>query len=194
MGDNANYLALVAGTGADSMGIAYFAPAGTAVPTTATEVKNVAFLDAGHLTEDGFTFNAERSVKEIKAAGSNLVQRVLMTDEKTTFELAFLETNTITAAVFAGKSLTAVTADGTGALDGVTYGATTPIRYALVLEYVDGSNINRFCCPDVEMSSRGSRKIANSEVDTRSVTLTAYPDDSGNATYEYPVVANLAGS
>jgi len=192
MGNNAAILAGVAAGGSDGLGLTWVAPEGTTVPTTATEALNGAFVDGGICSEDGLTFSPTKTSKEIKGFGSQQVQRTLVTDTKTTFQVSFLETNLASIAVYAGKTLASVTADGTGAIVGGTaYGSSTPVRYAIVFEAIDGNNRTRFVAPNCEVSERAERKITAGEVDTRTVTITAYPDTIGNAVYEYNVVEAL---
>jgi hypothetical protein len=194
VGNNDLILAGVSGAGTDGMGVGFFGPQNTPLPTSTSATLNVALLDAGEITDDGVGFKPSRSTKEIKAAGSNQVQRVLVTEEKTEITLGFLETNEVSVAVYSGKALSAVTADGTGAMS-TTYGGTSPIRYTLVIEAIDGANHTRLCYPEVEVSDRKERSLVKSgEVDVRQVTLTAYPDDNGISCYEYILVDALAGS
>lgn len=177
--------------GADGTGLAFVAPEGTAVPTDALAALNVSFANAGKITENGLVAKFDKSVKEIKCFGSTQVQRVLVTDEKTTFDIEFLQTTPTAVAVYSGKALADVSADVTGAM-ATTYGHSASVRYAIVFEIIDGSNHVRFVCPSVEVSARKERKIAAGEADVRAVTFTAYPDASGYACYEYLIVAALA--
>jgi hypothetical protein len=185
---------IVAGQGAggtDGTGLAFFAPEGTSLPTSATAVMDVAFLNGGKITEDGLTAKFEKSVKEIKCYGSTQIQRVLETDAKTTFEIAFLQTTAVAVAVYSGQELSSIVVDVTGGMS-TTHGGPTDARYTVVFDIIDGDNHVRFVCPSVEVSARKERKISAGEADVRGVTLTAYPDDSGVACYEYIVVAALA--
>jgi hypothetical protein len=177
--------------GADGTGLAFIAPEGTTVPTDALTALNVAFVNGGKITEDGLTAKFDKSVKEIKCFGSTQIQRVLVTEEKTTFDIAFLQTTAAAVAVYSNKALSDVSADVTGAM-ATTYGHSAAVRYAVVFEVIDGGNHVRFVCPSVEVSARKERKIAAGEADIRGVTFTAYPDAAGYACYEYIIVAALA--
>jgi hypothetical protein len=193
VGDKDYILAGVGAGGTDGTGLAFFGPLGSTLPTDATSALNAALLDAGRITEDGLTFKPDVSTKEIKAYGSNQIQRTLITDEKTTFEIAFLETNAVTVAVYSKKLLSAITVSGTGGI-ATTYGASGQIHYAAVFDIIDGLNHVRYVCPDVDVTGRKEVKVASGEVISRGVTLTAYPDDTGIAVYEYNIVDALAGS
>ena len=193
MADNAKILAGVTAGGSDGMGLAWFAPDNSTLPTTALEVLDAAFLNAGMITEDGLTFKPSKSVKEIKGYGSTQVQRVLVTEEKTTFELVFLETNEVSMAIYSSAEVDSITPDGTGAFE-VDFGTSTPTRYTTVFDVIDGLNHIRFCCPHVEVSDRKEVKVANGESIGWGVTVTAYPDSTGNAVYTYIIVNALAGS
>ena len=191
MGDNQLIFAGVKAGGSDGVGMVFLAPVGTPLPTSTSEALNVAFVNAGMISEDGVTFKPDRSVKEVKAAGSTQVQRVIVTDEKTSFEYAFLETNPYSLAVYSGQSLLSVTADVTGEM-ATTYGGAAPQRVAMVVHTVDGNNIDRLCAPEVEVSGRKERKLGSGESDTRGVTCMAYPDSTGVSVYEYAKMEALA--
>ena len=61
----------------------------------------------------------------------------------------------------------------------------------MVVDAVDGLNKVRLHAPNVEVSDRDGYQIKNGEVIQYGVSLTCYPDASGNSTYTYHVVNGL---
>ncbi len=189
MANNANIFAGLTAAGADGMGLAWFANTGTTAPTDSTTGLNAGFKNAGMITEDGLTVKFSESQKKIKGYGSPQVQRVLTTDVETSFDLAFLETNQYSQAVFHRLAITSITPGvGVGNFS-VTTGNYTRQLYAAVFDMVDGTNHIRAYCPSVEVTGRSDVKFSNGNEATWPVTLTAYPNSSGVAIQWYMLMA-----
>ncbi|MER7280418.1 hypothetical protein ABT369_38875 [Dactylosporangium sp. NPDC000244] len=184
MSDNRNMLAGISATGADGTGLVWMAASGSTAPTDATTALAAAWKNMGGITEAGISVKQSTSTTKKKFYGSPNVQRVLVTDQETTIEVAFGETNARVMEVFWRKALLSITPTvGTGAW-ATTGGNYSRQLYALVTDMVDGSNRFRLYFPSVEVTGQGDIKISNSETLEWGVTLTAYPDTSGN--YVYP--------
>jgi hypothetical protein len=131
------------------------------------------------------------SQKKIKGYGSPIVQRVLTTDVETTFDLAFLETNQYSMAVFNRQPITSITpVVGTGAFS-FTTGNYVRQLYAAVFDMVDGTNHIRAYCPSVEVTGRSDAKFSNGNETEWGVTMTAYPNSSGVAIQWYVLMSAL---
>ena len=189
MANNNNILAGVAAGGA-GLSLAWFAPEGTAAPTSATVALAAAWKDAGLCTENGLSIKVSESSKDIQAFGSGAPVRTLVTNSKLTFDLAFLESNPISLAVYNRLALDTIKPDATGAFDfGV--GDHRSQKYAATFDVVDGANHLRFYCPSVEVTDRQDLAVqAGSEI-SYGVTLTAYPGSDGVAVHEFYVVNAL---
>src|SRR6185437_10488851 len=107
------------------------------------------------------------------------------------FKVSFLETNTVTVAVYDRKALSAVTVTTPGII-AATLGPVEVAQYAAVFDIVDGSNHVRFVCPKVQNTTITDLNIGAGAAIERGVELTAFPDDSGIAIYEYNLVAALS--
>ncbi len=175
MGDNANLLVGSAAGGSDGTGLAWFAPSGSTAPTNATTALDAAYLNAGLITEDGITASFSEDSTEIRAYGTQVSQRTVITGQTTTFQLSFLESNEVSLAVYHRKALGSITpAVSTGAFS-VTTGTFTRQLYSAVFEIVDGVNKIRAYCPSAEGTGRGDMTVSAGAAITDEVTLTAYP-------------------
>lgn len=189
-GNAANVLAGIAGGGTGSS-LAYFAPAGTAAPTDATTALVAAYLDAGWITEDGLSAQVAETSTDIPAFGTFSPVRTIVTESKQTFDIAFLESNPVSLAVYHRKDLDELVADVDGTFDFTTGGAAS-VPMAAVFELVDGDNHVRAFCPSVEVTDRGDLNIRSGEAVTYPVTLTAFPDVNGVAVHWFYELAALA--
>lgn len=191
-----NVLAGIAGSGG-TPSLAWFAPIGSTLPTDATTALDVAFLTAGYVAESGLTLSTATNTQDINAYGVNVPVRTLVTSEKKTGKIAFLETNVITQAVYRRLPLSGTgspTLTGaTGAL-AFTEGPARVQGYAAVFTATDGTNIIRKVCPNIQITDKDDEQIAQSAAIQYGVTFTAYPDNTGVAVYSYLIVPNLKTS
>ena len=174
--------------GADGTKLAWFAALGSTAPTDSTTALTAAWFDCGLITEDGFTSKAATSSKDIKAFGSTAVQRTLITDQKYTFEMAFLEVNRYSMAVYHRLPIASITP--TGGAFSVTQGTYSRQQYAMILDTIDGANHIRYYCPNVEVTDLGDNKLSNGEAAEWAITVTAYPNSSGIAVQKFFLVTN----
>lgn len=153
---------------------------GTAVPT-ATSGALTSFNELGYATDDGVTITAENETTDVRAwQNGDLLRRV---QTSATFSLQFImaETNEHTLKVYFNNYT-----HGAGVTDGiVTMNASQPFRGAIVVDVVDGTSLLRYVFPDAQVTARGDISIVNGDAITYDVTLSGYPDTSGNAGYVY---------
>lgn len=192
--NSSNVLAGVAAGGTGGTTLAWFAPTGTALPTTTAVSLNVAFKDAGYVTDAGLVRKVAETTKDILAFGTQIPVRVLTTESKRTFDMAFLEGGNLTAqSIYYRYPLTGGTAltASSGAFT-VNEGPTRVQRWAAVFDVVDGTNAIRGVCPQVENTGIGDLNFVQGDAITYPVTLTAYPDSTGVAVYWYYLVPTAA--
>jgi hypothetical protein len=191
VGNNSNLLVGTGAAGSDGLGLAWFADFGATAPTDAGTALNAAFKDSGLVAEEGLSLSMSETVKKIKAYGSLLTQRSVVTDQDTTFKLKFLESNQYSLAVYHRKLISGGISPGvgTGAFS-VTTGSFTSRQYAMVAEIVDGTNKIRAYAPKVEVTNRDDLQVGNGAEISYGVELTAY-QVSGVAIYWYYVVPSL---
>lgn len=175
MADNENMLVGVSAAGSDGLGLAWFAPEGTTAPVDDSGALNAAFLDAGGISEEGITLAMNESNKKIKFYGSQLSQRTIITDQETTFQMKFMESNPVSLAVYWRKALGSISpAVGTGKF-ALTHGSHEARYYSAVFDVIDGTKRLRFYVPRFEVTNRENLSIGNGNEISWGATLTAYP-------------------
>jgi hypothetical protein len=158
-------------------GAIYYAPTGTALPTSATAALNAAFLanDLGYISEDGITQSISEDITDIKAWQNAAVVRKIQTGHDVTYQFGMLETASDPLALFYGNF-----AGGVAEIDG----GSLP-RMSFIIQVDDGGNQIRIVIPDGQVTERGDITYANADAVIYDVTLTAFPDGSGNKAYIY---------
>jgi hypothetical protein len=191
VGDNRNIFSFTSAGGADGTGLMWVADFGATAPTDATTAPPAAYRNVGMITDDGLTAKFSETTKKIKAAGSTAIQRVLVTDVEYGFDVAFLEANQYSMAVFNRLAINAITPTvGTGAFS-FTNGTYTRRQYAMIFDMIDGTNHFRAYCPNIEVTDRKDTKFANANEASFGISLTAYTNTSGVATQWYVVMSAL---
>jgi hypothetical protein len=184
----ANGAALTGGT-TPAVTVAQTTP-GIQTTNMASGVIPATFKDAGLCDSKGLTVKTNVSSNDVKAFGSLQVQRTLMTDQKSTIDLTFLETSPTAVAVYNALPLSAVTADSSGFFQ-VTRGLPQTTQYAAIFDAFDGANHIRYYAPYVQNLAPGDLALSEGTPLTRSVSLTCYPDATGAVLYEAYLVDAL---
>jgi hypothetical protein len=185
---------LLAGTGAsgvDGLGLVWMAQTGAAAPTDASTALAVAWKNMGGLTEAGVTIKQNTTTTKKKFYGSPIIQRTLVTDQEYTIVTTFGETSARTQEIFWRKALNSITVTAVSGAFSLAAGTYNRQLYALVIDMVDGANRNRYYCPQVEVTGQNDVVIANSAAIEWGVTLSAYPDTTGNAIYPFFAIPAL---
>lgn len=192
--NSASVLATVAAGGAGGTSVAFFAPTGTALPTTTAASLNAAFKDVGYVDASGLSQKLSETSKEIYALGTQVPVRTLITQSKSEFDFTMLETNAFSMSIYYRYPLTGGTAItvGAGGTIATTIGPARVQSYAAVFDIVDGVNAIRTVCPSVQVTGRGDINYVEGEPVDWPVTLTAYPDSTGVSTYTYILNAAIA--
>jgi hypothetical protein len=185
--DNRNALAGTGASGVDGLALIWMAQVGSPAPTDSTTNLVAAWKNMGGIAETGASIKQNVSTSKKKFYGSTATQRTLVTDQETTVDVTFGETNPRVMEVYWRKALMSIVPTAVTGAFGTTGGSFTRQLYALVIDMVDGVNHARFYCPQVEVTNQADIQIQNSEMLQWGVTLSAYPDTSGN--YIYPLFA-----
>lgn len=185
---------ILAGTGAsgaDGTSLAWFADQGSTGPTDSTTTLDAAFKSAGLCNEDGLTASVKEDSKEIPAYGLFVPARTIVTTSVTTFKLTMLETNPISVAVYNRKTLSAIVPAADGSFS-IATGRYAKVRMAAVFDVVDGTNHLRAYAPAIEVTDRDDIDTKAGDAITYGVTMTAFPDSTGNAIYWFYLMGALA--
>lgn len=174
------------------------APLGTVGPTSATEELNVAFIDLGHIGEDGFTETTERSVEKKKNFGGATV-KILQTDYTHTFKFVLLESLNaeVLKAVYGATNVTVTAANSShGVQVAVNKNAKKLPHMSWVIDTTD-TEMNAFYrnyVPDGQIISVGDVKVVHTDTIMYEVELEAFGDPSGNHVYTYTDNGQIDGS
>lgn len=166
-------------------GAVFRAPAGTKLPTSATEKLDGAFKCMGYISDEGFKENLERSSEEIKAWGGDVVLNP-QTDYKETYGMQFIEALNL-------EVLKAAYGDDN--VDGdLTAGLTIKGNSKELKESVwvvdtvlTGNVLSRLVIPHGKITEIGEVPNKDGEPIGYDATISATPDSDGNCHYKYMV-------
>jgi hypothetical protein len=165
-------------------GAIYVAPTGTTLPTDATTALDAAFVCLGYVSEDGLTRTITRESENVKAWGGDTVLTT-QTEFTETFSFTLIETLNVDVkkVMFGDANVTGTLATGIT----TTSNSTELAEHAYAIEMVQNGATVRIVIPCGKVSELGDITYSDGEVVGYNPTLTALPDTSGNASYEYTV-------
>jgi hypothetical protein len=176
-------------TGGGTIAVAQTTP-GVQTTNSALAVPSAAWSDAGWCDQKGLTVKTNVSSNDVKAFGTTQVVRTIISEQKKTIDLTFLETNAVTAAVYNSLALGSVTPDASGYFS-ISTGAPKVNQYAALFDAVDGLNHARFYAPFAQVITPGDLNLSMGQPIQYPAQLVLYPDSSGNSLYQYTVVDAL---
>lgn len=165
-------------------GAVYRAPVGTALPTSADDLINVAFEDHGYISQDGVAETIDEQTTDVYAWQNVDLVRKLQTTHDVTYAFSALEVNETTLTSYYGVN------DGSN----VTTATDTTIevrggqgvRAPWVLDFIDGDKRHvRVVIPDGQVTARGGVTRNATNAVEMPITITAYPDSTGTKAYIY---------
>jgi hypothetical protein len=164
-------------------GALFWAPAGTALPTSASAALPAAFVNLGYVTEDGLTATVAEDGDDIKAWGPETVGRS-QTGYAKTFSFSLMETARASALQFVyGQDNVTVGEDGSITIDET--GEALP-RGILVCDTLQNNGsavprIKRQILGDAQFNDRSGDQVYNNSDPTNfPVSLSAYKFTSGD--------------
>lgn len=165
------------------------APLGTAIPTLADIKKagvtlNQAFAGDEYVSEDGLTLTPSRSTTDIKDWSGATVRKVLESFDGT-LAWTMISTNQGALSIAFGSNHVTANAAGTdhGAQVQAALGAYLPEEQAWVFLMKDGDARIVIAVPDGQITEVGEVTFASNAAVGWNVTLSCYPDTSGNSIY-----------
>jgi hypothetical protein len=169
-----------------AVGAIYSAPIGTTLPTSAVDTLNSAFTDSGYVSEDGLTFAPDLSTADINEWNGALVRRI---KEKFDGSLSWshLETNEASLKnTFGDSNVTVTAANAThGNQIAVAIDGDLPAAKSWAFKLKDGDNRILIVVPNGQVTDVEDVSFKASEAIMWGVTLSCYPDESGNSLYIY---------
>lgn len=162
------------------------APLGTTLPTSAVDTLDVAFKDSGYVSADGLQLTPDISTADINEWGGALVRRVIE-NFNGTLSWTMIETNKESMSVAFGDSY--VTSTAANASHGnqlaVALGAHLPEAKSFAFKMKDGDNRILIVAPNAQITEVGEVSFVNNDAIGWQVTLSCYPDSTGESIYIY---------
>lgn len=158
------------------------APTGTALPDSAWDTPNVAFVDLGFIDEKGFTQSENRSTDKKKAFGGTVV-KVLQKDYSVTLKFAFLESSNaaVLTSIYGVDNVTTSVDDEIA----VQKNKLQSPHAAWILDVFDGDALNRTVVPNGQITAVDDIVKVHSDTIMYTVTIECFEDAAGNNLYEY---------
>lgn len=179
----------VAAASPGTTGGVLWAPAGTALPTTATATPNVAFVPLGYISDEGISDGSDAaSYDDIFAWGGDNIATLQTTGsvQRYSFKLAELYNTDATKFVY-GTSNVTVTAAGVGTPTKMAIldkGAEiTPCEVIIDIKYLGKKG--RIVIPNAVPQVTSRDPLVHTDVAKTEVTITCLKDASGNRQYIY---------
>jgi hypothetical protein len=170
--------------GKPKVGGAFFkAPTSTTLPTNATDTLDSAFKCLGHISDAGVVNSNSPSSTSFKAWGGDVVYDA-QTEKPDTFKLQLIETTNVDVlkTVYGDSNVS-------GSLDsGITVKANSKEAesnaYVIDMLLRDGG-AKRIVIPSGKITAIGDITYADGSLIGYDITISAYPNSSGDTHYEY---------
>lgn len=159
------------------------APVGTTAPTDASTSLDTAFKSLGYISEDGLTNNNSPSSNDVKAWGGDVVMS-LLTEKPDKFTLKLIEGKNVAVlkSVYGDNN---VEIDESGLIKISAKAEDLPIKSWVVDTVLSEDSIKRIYIPQGKVTEIGEIVYKDDEAIGYSLTISAYPDASGNTHYEF---------
>nr|DAY37370.1 MAG TPA: tail protein [Caudoviricetes sp.] len=164
-------------------GVLFVAPAGTPLPTDASEKLNEAFKNVADLNEDGITRSTDVTTTDINNMSGEKAASFIASYEET-FQFVMLETNAATLSARYGKDR--VTSSGDDVIS-FTTGMPKNEHVSIIADLLlSGMNKKqRIVIPDAVLTDTGDLQYHSGDAITYDVTFSTFPDKQGNNSYNY---------
>lgn len=159
------------------------APLGTSLPTSTGATIAAAFENVGYISDAGVVNSNSPTSTSVKAWGGDTVLDV-QTEKPDTFKFTLIEAKNIEALklVFGSDNVSGTLATG------ITINANSKEQVAksIVIDMLLSNNTaKRVVLPNCKVTAVGDVTYSDSAAVGYEVTVSCYPDSSGNTHYEY---------
>lgn len=175
----ANTAANVAVGKPKATGGVYAGATSATLPTNSSGALHVSLTGLGYVGEDGVTMTKGGDTTPVRAWGGDEI-RVLKTTDELSFAFSFLETSAnVLKEVFGADNVTA------GVENVIELNSTALPNRAFVFEMLDGTTAIRIVVPNGQITATEDVSFSDGAPISFGVTLSGYPDASGNKAYIY---------
>lgn len=178
-------------------GGAWITDLGADAPATPTDFSDpdAALLPAGAISEDGLTYGFDEDSEDFTPWGLAAPFRTVVTRSVRTFGVTLWETNRrIVRSVMFRLPLADLAPDVDGIHTFPETASPTPDRRSWLFDVMDGDTWERFWVPEGEVTDRSDVTFKQDEMSGYEITMTAYPDESGNTVYHLYYASVSVGS
>lgn len=165
------------------------APIGTTLPTLSSITKasvtlDPAFVGNEYVSEDGLTLSPSMSTSDIKDWSGAVVRKLLESFDGTlSWTMISTDENALEIAFGSDNVSTSAATSTHGAQIRAALGAHLPDEQSWVFLMKDGDARIVIVVPDGQITEVGEVTFKNNEAIGWNVTLSCYPDNSGNSIY-----------
>jgi hypothetical protein len=171
-------------TGKPKVGGAVFrAPIGTTLPTDAVTALNEAFVSQGYCSDEGLKNNGSRTTQDIRAWGGDVVDSA-QTEKNDVFTVTLIEAMNaeVLKTVHGDDNVTGTLAEGLS----VSVNSKELPESCWVVDMVLRGNVaKRVVLPCGRVTNVAEVTYDDDSPVGYQLTISAYPDSSGNTHYEY---------
>lgn len=163
-------------------GAIYRAPLGTTLPTSTADTLDKAFISLGYISEDGLTNSDSKSFNDFKAWGGDIVQSSL-TERNDTWKFKMIEvlSEDVLKAAYGKGNVSGTLATGVT----VKANSDSAEDASYVIDMIMNGAAKRVVIPKGKITELGDIVYKDDDLAGYEVTVTSYPDSSGNTHYEY---------
>lgn len=150
----------------------FFAPVGTALPTTITADPTTPFVAVGWISEDGVGLNVSTDVTKFKGWQGGTTLRTKVTSSEKSFKIQCLQEMPTVTELFFGHGAVTVTGTAPDEVAKIDLPESIPtIERAAVIKFLDGTVVKYLCCTLVQVTNRGELQHRNNSMTMYELTL-----------------------
>lgn len=162
------------------------APLGTKLPTSATEELDNAFTSSGYVSEDGLALKTDRSTNDIKEWSGSVVKKLLDSFDGTITWSEMQMSYEALCHAFGTSAVTKTTATTEhGEQVTLAINSAMPEARSWAFRMKDGNARILIVVPNGQVTSVDEIDFVSSDSVKLPITLSCYPDSSGNSIYIY---------
>ena len=163
-------------------GAIFVAPLESKLPTDAVTELDNAFKNLGYVSEDGLTSSNSPESETIKAWGGDTVLAP-QTGRPDTYSMTLIESLNVDVLklVYGSENVKGDLSTGIE----ITGNSKELDNMSLVIDMIQGTALKRIVIPNGKVSEVGDITYTDGDPVGFEVTITAFPDEKGNANYQY---------